>query len=150
MPATTDACIRALIHGVHSATEGRSRPNFLKFLTLRIIGPRLQDVTSNHATVAMRPRALRSYKSLYCKHLTHYSSGAPMRPGGPGIFSCLSPPLDGPASFNTLPPARFRLLSFCPCFVILCVDGWIEMDGIQLVEGSGGCGIEKDVLKSRK
>src|SRR6218665_3861046 len=43
-----------------------------------------------------RPRALRSYKSLYCKHLTHYSSGAPMRPGGPGIFSCLSPPLDGP------------------------------------------------------
>src|SRR6218665_3792231 len=96
MPATTDACIRALIHGVHSATEGRSRPNFLKFLTLRIIGPRLQDVTSNHATVAMRPRALRSYKSLYCKHLTHYSSGAPMRPGGPGIFSCLSPPLNGP------------------------------------------------------
>jgi len=50
---TPDACIGALIPGVHSATEGMSRPNFLKFLTLRIIGPRLPDVTSNHATVAM-------------------------------------------------------------------------------------------------
>src|SRR6218665_1406006 len=39
-----------------------------------------------------RPRALRSYKSLYCKHLTHYSSGPPRDLGAREFFP-VSPPL---------------------------------------------------------